>query len=150
MNKIAYYTLKKAIKYLNSITKKRSNMIYLCSGMLYKDNIPPILDEMLKEGLQNKYLIICDGPASFNYAYKNVIHVKHSTVKSIWYYIHSKYVFYDIGIYGQDKPINSQISINVWHGTSLKKSDIILKVQLVLIIHLKQHTLLHIRTCLEK
>ena len=39
------------------------------------------------------------------------------------YSMASKYIIYDIGIYGQIKGGKNQILINTWHGTSLKRIE---------------------------
>lgn len=48
------------------------------------------------------------------------IFIKRKSVKGIFYYMFSKYVFITHGLYGRKFPSN-QISVNLWHGMPLKK-----------------------------
>ena len=111
------------IRILNGIIPKSLKKIYLFSTFLYKDNIQAILDEMIQDGFIDRYLVYCDGPAFSTYNHKNVFHVKHGTLKSFLAFFMSKYVIYDIGIYGQIKGGKNQYLVNTWHGTSLKRIE---------------------------
>lgn len=122
-----FYRLKaKIIETINSIVPKK-NSIYLFSTFLYKDNIHAILDEILRNKINDEYVIFCDGPAFTNYSENNVVKITHGSLKSMTAFWTSKYVFYDIGIYGQIKGGKNQFLVNTWHGTSLKRIEYFLE-----------------------
>ena len=122
MSSIIYTVKAKTIGIINSLVTKRDS-IYLFSSFLYKDNIHAILDELLRNNVNDTYEIFCDGPAFSNYSAKNLIIVEHGSLKSLIAFWRSKYIIYDIGIYGQIKGGKNQILINTWHGTSLKRIE---------------------------
>ena len=109
--------------FLANVLIPKRNIIYLFSTMAYKDNIQAVLEEIINSNINNNYTIVCDGPGFDLYKGKNIIHVKHLTLYSLYMFLRSKFIIYDIGIYGQIKGGKNQVLINTWHGTSLKKIE---------------------------
>jgi len=112
--------LAKLVNILNSIVPKKRNMIYLKSDFVYKDNTQAILDELLRQKLNDKYKLICEGSGFEDYYNHNITIIKKG-IKSVIYYLRSRYVIYDIGLYGGFSPVKNQIKVNLWHGTAWKK-----------------------------
>lgn len=108
------------LRLINFLVPKNRKMIYLRSHYEYRDNIHSILDELLLHSLEHKYSIVCDGIAFNNYSSNKLIKPK-NRIMLFYYFLRSKYVFFDGGIYGQMSPIKRQILVNTWHGVSLKK-----------------------------
>lgn len=111
----------KGIYLINRIIPKKSNYIYLRSHYEYKDNIHALLDCMLSFKLNEKFKIYCEGSEFKKYNEENVKYLSGNKFYMIWKFFRSKYVFFDGGIYGQSQPTKNQITINTWHGVSLKK-----------------------------
>ena len=119
IKKYSFFMISRVIIFLNIIIPKK-NQIYFFSTSLYKDNISAVLDKAIYFKLNENYRFILDGESLKDYNIYNSIYVIHYSLRSLYYYLTSKYVFFDNGIYS-NRYIKSQISVNVWHGTALKK-----------------------------
>ena len=106
---------------MNIIIPKNKRFICFRSAFQYPDNIQAVLDALIKSGKDKKYKLICIGNGFDNYHQNNIVKVKDKTVKAMLYFFISKYVVWDVGIFYSVPAIKSQISLNLWHGTSLKK-----------------------------
>lgn len=113
--------IRKSIHLANVVIPKNNKIIYLRSSFMYPDNIQAVLDYMLTQELNTKYKIICVGNGFDGYNNPNLIKIRDKTSKALWYFFRSKFVIYDIGIFYSIPAIKKQITINLWHGTSLKR-----------------------------
>lgn len=113
--------VRKIIEILNFVTPKNERFVYLRSSFIYPDNIQAILDELITDNKNNKYILFCEGVGFEKYIGENVVMLKSGSLKAFWCFLRSKYVFWDIGLYLNSKPVRSQITVNTWHGVSFKK-----------------------------
>lgn len=82
--------------------KKRYKFIWL----IYNDkNI-----EIIRKNIKSKYKNIDD-----------IYLVKKNTIKSMFYYLKSKYIFSTHGVYNSIRLNNKHINVDLWHGMPLKK-----------------------------
>lgn len=116
-----YYIIQWIVFILDCIIPKDNTRVYFLSSFMYPDNIEAVAREFLRHDDVKKYTIYFDSIKGEIKSSKNIITVSHMSVKGIWAFLRSKYVFCDVGIYGIDRPVKDQIVINTWHGTSLKK-----------------------------
>ncbi len=105
---------------LNRLIPKRKNQIFFKATPVYKDNIAAVVDELLKNDTEGKYIIVLDGKGLSDYSGKDIYHVRHGSICSFWSFLRSRYVIYDNGIFGSRR-VDNQISVNIWHGMPLKK-----------------------------
>lgn len=117
-----YKIVKWLLTLINMIIPKRNKYIFFRSYFPYPDNIQAVIDEIVKNDLNQKYKIICAGRGFEKY--KNQLNFKiidESYLKGLFWYFLSKYVIWDSSLYLNLRSISSQISVNLWHGVSLKK-----------------------------
>ena len=109
------------IHFLNLVIPKKKDMLMLRSSFKYPDNIQAVLDYLLTSKIGEKYKIVCVGSGFDGYRSDNIIIVKDRTIKALFYFFVSKIVIWDVGVFYSSAAIKKQISVNLWHGTSLKK-----------------------------
>lgn len=109
-----------AVQFINTLIPKRKNQIFFSSTSIFKDNVSAVLDEFLKHDISKHYRIVLDGNGLEEYTGKNIEHVKHKSINSIWRFLRSKYIIYNNGVYGS-RSVKNQTSVNIWHGMGLKK-----------------------------
>ncbi|MGI6632424.1 MAG: CDP-glycerol glycerophosphotransferase family protein [Bacillota bacterium] len=105
---------------LNAIIPKVERQIFFSSAWPFKDNVAAVFEEFLRHDTAQDYRIILDGSGLADYEAANIEHVKHKSLLSIWRFLRSKYVMYDVGLYGSWMT-RDQISVNLWHGMPIKK-----------------------------
>lgn len=122
MNKKLLRRLTGVLSAVNRIIPKNAKKIVFYSNMGFRDNVKAVYDELLTHPEAKNYQIICalDDAA----LWENRLHPKNvrftSNVGGVWHFLTGKYFFYSFGKY-PIKPTKSQMVINVWHGSPLKK-----------------------------
>ena len=121
MNKEVLKVFFKPLTWLNRIIKKDEKLIFFYSNLGFRDNVKAFYDYLLDKGYNDEYKIVVsinDFEKYLENPPKNVLFV--SNKKGIKHFMKSKYAFYCFGKY-PIKPAKSQIVVNLWHGTPLKK-----------------------------
>lgn len=119
MRNIFRKTFRRMIWIMNCITPKNSNRILMRSAFKYPDNTQALLDVLLSR--ENTYTIFCVGDGFEAYNDSRVKKYSLNSFKAILAYCTCRYVFYDSAIFLEAPPVKKQISVNLWHGISLKK-----------------------------
>lgn len=116
-----YFAGGRVLSLVNKVIPKNKNKILIfCKGPLC-DNSEALFHFLRKEGYQEKYQIICvvDKPLRYvQYQQKNISFI--TLKESLWSVFTAKYNFFH-GEMLAIKPSKSQIWVNYWHGTPLKK-----------------------------
>ncbi len=117
-----YKIVQKLVTFINVIVPKNKKYVFLRSYFPYPDNIQAILDEMIAEGINKDKTIICAGNGFETYrGIQNVKLIGTSHLRGILWFLVSKYAIWDSAIYFNVPANKKQVSVNVWHGVSLKK-----------------------------
>lgn len=106
------------IRVVNYLIPKDNKSIYFRSTFLYPDNIDAVIEALI-EKTSDTYTIYVEEP-NFRYNSPNIKKVQ-NRLSSLFHYCRSKYIFWDTGMFGNPRPVKSQITINLWHGVSFKK-----------------------------
>lgn len=116
-----YFAGGRVLSLINKIIPKNKNKILIfCKGPLC-DNSEALFHFLRKEGYQEKYQIICVVDKPLRYAQYQQKNISFITLKeSLWSVFTAKYNFFH-GEMLAIKPSKSQIWVNYWHGTPLKK-----------------------------
>lgn len=116
-----YFAGGRVLSLVNKIIPKNKNKILIfCKGPLC-DNSEALFHFLRKEGYQEKYQIICVVDKPLRYAQYQQKNISFITLKeSLWSVFTAKYNFFH-GEMLAIKPSKSQIWVNYWHGTPLKK-----------------------------
>lgn len=111
----------KPLTIANRMIKKDENLIFFYSNLGFRDNVKAFYDYLIRKKYNEKYKIVVsinDVEKFVDHAPENVIFVGNK--QGISYFMKAKYAFYCFGKY-PIKPAKSQIVVNLWHGTPLKK-----------------------------
>ena len=121
--------IKKIVKFLSLFLKTNPENIVYVSFPDLSDNSFALFCYILNNynSYKNIWLVDCiEQKEKFeklikNYSkFKNYKIVKKSSLKGLYYFFTSKYVFHTHGIYNKFPLLNKQININLWHGMPLK------------------------------
>ena len=115
-------TVFKPLNLVNNMISKDDNLILLhISNYGIRHNLKPIKEYLIKNEYFKKYKIVC-GIEDLKYADNDSDKVKYVTfIKSIWYFLHAKHVFYTAGQI-PIKPSKDQIVIQMDHGAAAFKT----------------------------
>ena len=117
MLKIAF----KPLTLLNMMKKKDKRLIFFYSNLGFRDNVKAFYDYLIENNYNEKYYIVVSINDFEDYVHKAPKHVKFVDNKEgIKYFMKAKYAFYCFGKY-PIKPAKSQMVVNLWHGTPLKR-----------------------------
>lgn len=121
--------IKKIVKFLSLFLKTNPENIVYVSFPDLSDNSFAMFCYILNNhnSYKNIWLVDCiEQKEKYeklikNYSkFKNYKIVKKSSLKGLYYFFTSKYVFHTHGIYNKFPLLNKQININLWHGMPLK------------------------------
>lgn len=122
MNKKLLRHLTGALSAVNRLLPKNGKKIVFYSNMGFRDNVKAVYDELLTHPEAKNYRIICaldDAALWESKPHPDNVHFT-SNVGGVLHFLTGKYFFYSFGKY-PIKPSKSQMVINVWHGSPLKK-----------------------------
>lgn len=111
----------KPLTFANKIIKKDERLIFFYSNLGFRDNVKAFYDYLIAQKYNEKYRIVVsinDVDDFVQKAPENVTFVGNK--QGISYFMRAKYAFYCFGKY-PIKPSKSQVVVNLWHGTPLKK-----------------------------
>ncbi len=111
----------KPLTFANKIIKKDERLIFFYSNLGFRDNVKAFYDYLIAQKYNEKYKIVVSINDVDNYVQNtpdNVTFVGNK--QGISYFMRAKYAFYCFGKY-PIKPSKSQVVVNLWHGTPLKK-----------------------------
>lgn len=122
MNKALIKKCSGALSLLNRCLPKSKTKIVFYSNMGFRDNVKAVYDELLRQDCARNYQIVC---AVNDYeAFAAKPHPDNVTFTSpaggVRHFLTGRYFFYSFGKY-PIKPSKSQMVMNVWHGSPLKK-----------------------------
>lgn len=111
------------LSYLNEKLRHDDNIIMFYSNMGIRDNVGALFDYVIKEGINEKYKIVCSTNDYKKYLEKNLKNVKFvSNLKGILIYFRAGYVFYSFGKI-PIRPGKGQKVGQLWHGIYFKGAD---------------------------
>ncbi len=109
---------------LNWLVPKRANQICIHSFPDYEDMTRGLLDGLSKSAIEFQIVILTDKRGQKpKWIKKNHTHLrqyKKRSVCGIWAYWRSKYVFFTHVCFSSIRPVQTQITVNVWHGMPIK------------------------------
>ena len=108
---------------INLVIPKRSNQVFFYSMPDYSDNARAVYEKMLQLGLTSKYRIIwaVKDEKKYQSLLKNVVVVRHRSLRNLWHFCRSKYIFRTHSLWGNKYVSGRQKMCVVWHGMPLKK-----------------------------
>lgn len=116
-----YFFIGDILSLINKIIPKKKNKILFFSSNSITDNSKALLDYLIDNKYDSKYSIVCCAKNLDNYTYNNNLILSYFTpLKAVLHIFTSKYIFFHGEIIAI-KPSKSQISVNLWHGTPLKR-----------------------------
>lgn len=115
-----YFSLCNIISIFNKFIPKSKNKILFFSSNTISDNSKALLDYMLDNNFNKNYKIVCSAKSHHDYLKDKNNIVLSTPIKGIFHILTSKYIFFHGEIIAI-KPSKNQVSINLWHGTPLKK-----------------------------
>lgn len=115
-----YFTICDILSIINKIIPKNKNKILFFSSNDISDNSKALLDYMVSNNYTDNYTIVCSSKNSANLCYESSNMKFISPSKGIFHILTSKYIFFHGEIIAIS-PSASQVSINLWHGSPLKK-----------------------------
>lgn len=121
MNKEILKVAFKPLTLANKCIKKDEKLIFFYSNLGFRDNVKAFYDYLIAQKYNEQYKIVVSINEVEEYidsAPKNVTFVGNK--QGIKYFLKAKYAFYCFGKY-PIKPAKSQMVVNLWHGTPLKK-----------------------------
>ncbi|MCR5430702.1 MAG: CDP-glycerol glycerophosphotransferase family protein [Eubacterium sp.] len=111
----------KPLTLLNMMKKKDERLIFFYSNLGFRDNVKAFYDYLIEHSYNEKFYIVVSINDFEDYQYRAPKHVKFVDNKEgIKYFLKAKYAFYCFGKY-PIKPAKSQMVVNLWHGTPLKR-----------------------------
>lgn len=111
----------KLIDIANSNFPKKINKVVFFSTPDYSCNPRAISEYMYENDIKMDIVWIVESLESIKNIEKVPFKVyKRTSLKGLYSFISSKYIFHNNGIYGNPKPHKSQIIFNLWHGMPLK------------------------------
>ena len=111
----------KPLTLLNIIKKKDERLIFFYSNLGFRDNVRAFYNYLIEQGYNEKYHFVVSINDYEKYRFNAPKHVKFvSNKEGIKYFMKSKYAFYCFGKY-PIKPAKTQMVVNLWHGTPLKR-----------------------------
>ncbi len=107
---------------LNTIIPKHTKQICIHSWPDYDDMTRGLLNELeIKNNSYQVSILTHQNRKPPTWACKPyVTHVKKTSIRGLWTYLRSKYVFFTHGCFSSFKPVKTQISVNIWHGMPIK------------------------------
>jgi len=111
----------KPLTIINKVLKKDKNLIFFYSNLGFRDNVKAFYDYLIANGYNKRFRIVVSINDYEDYvgtAPENVSFISNN--KGIKVFMKAKYAFYCFGKY-PIKPAKSQVVVNLWHGTPLKK-----------------------------
>ena len=118
IKKLLKRTLFPVLTLVNRMTPKKENyiLLYSANGGI-RHNLKPLMEYLLENKYDSKYKIIC-GIENMKYADDNNTRVIYANrIKSIGWFLKSKYVFYTTGQI-PIKPSKKQIVVHLFHGAA--------------------------------
>ena len=119
--KNVYFFICDVLSIINKLIPKSKNKILFFSSNDITDNSKSVLDYLIDNKYNDKYKITCcvrDVERYSDVSIKNLSYKK--SIMGIYEILTSKYIFFHGEIIAI-KPSKSQMSIDLWHGTPLKK-----------------------------
>ncbi len=111
----------KPLTLLNMLKKKDERLIFFYSNLGFRDNVKAFYDFLIEHNYNEKFYIVVSINDYEQYQLHSPKHVKFVDNKEgIKYFMKAKYAFYCFGKY-PIKPAKSQMVVNLWHGTPLKR-----------------------------
>lgn len=111
----------KPLTLLNMIKKKDERLIFFYSNLGFRDNVKAFYDFLIENSYNEKFNFVVSINDFEDYKFNAPKHVKFVDNKEgIKYFLKAKYAFYCFGKY-PIKPAKSQMVVNLWHGTPLKR-----------------------------
>ena len=125
MKRIKYYIIKFLILIIwiiNYFVPKKNKQIIFYSSPDFTDNCRAIFEEAVNQGLHNKYSIIwaVKKPEKYSKLSLPATFVKHKSLRCIWLFMRSKYIFRTHSFFGNRYIKNRQIMVVAWHGMGIK------------------------------
>ncbi|PCJ61026.1 MAG: hypothetical protein COA65_02040 [Rhodospirillaceae bacterium] len=125
MLRIGPSCLKGIFQALNFIVPKRANQVCIHSFPDYDDMTRGLLDGLSKSAVAFQIVILTHTLVKTpKWIKENRAHVRQYrklSARGIWAYLRSKYVFFTHGCFASIRPVQKQITVNVWHGMPIKK-----------------------------
>ncbi len=122
MNKKLLRRLTGVLSAVNRLIPKNKKKIVFYSNMGFRDNVKAVYDELLTHPEAKNYQIICsldDAPLWEALPHPDNVRFTSNT-GGVRHFLTGKYFFYSFGKY-PIKPAPSQMVVNLWHGSPLKK-----------------------------
>ncbi|MGI5894145.1 MAG: CDP-glycerol glycerophosphotransferase family protein [Candidatus Merdivicinus sp.] len=111
----------KLLTLINRLIPKRKNTILFVGNDGLTDNSRALFTYLVENGYPKKYRILCAVKNSDQYGYLAGENIRFLSLKrGVFSYFRAGHVFYCNGTY-PIKPSKSQVVVNLWHGTPLKK-----------------------------
>lgn len=108
---------------INTLIPKNNNQVFFYSSPDYSDNARAVYEEMVRQGLDKRYSVVW--AVKDICKYKNILPdvklVKHRTVRNLWHFCRSKYIFRTHSLWGNKYVVGKQKMCVAWHGMPLKK-----------------------------
>lgn len=108
---------------INLIIPKKQNQVFFYSSPDYSDNARALYEQMVKNGLANKYSIIWAVKDSEKYEsmipYAKV--VRHRSLKNLFCFCRSRYIIRTHSLWGNKYVKGKQVMCIAWHGMPLKR-----------------------------
>lgn len=121
MNKEILKIAFKPFTWINKGIKKDENLIFFYSNLGFRDNVKAFYDYLIAKKYNEKYKIVVSINDVSDYVHDAPLNVTFvGNKQGIKYFLKAKYAFYCFGKY-PIKPSKSQVVVNLWHGTPLKK-----------------------------
>lgn len=111
------------IYFINFLVPKKKNQVFFYSTPDFSDNSRAIYEELKKYDTNNKYTIIwaVKDYEKYKDSLDSVIVVKHRTIKNLWFFCRSQYIFRTHSLWGNKYIKGRQKMCIAWHGMPLKK-----------------------------
>lgn len=108
---------------INKVIPKKNNQVFFYSSPDYSDNARAVYEEMVRQGLDKRYSIVwaVKDLQKYKNILPNVILVKHRTVRNLWHFCRSKFIFRTHSLWGNKYVSGKQKMCIAWHGMPLKK-----------------------------
>ena len=108
------------IKFSNTLVIKKSNYLLFSSTPYINDNAIVLFNYLYEEApLKYKYIWVLQDDIKVKNK-DNIIYIKKHSLKGIYYFFRSKYIFHTHGLY-MNATSSEQIVFSLWHGMPLKK-----------------------------
>lgn len=116
-------TFKVFFRSINILVPKNKRFICIHSTPDFDDMTRALLEQSNSINNINKFIILLDNEAISIplWAQSSIVIVtKKKSIKGIYYYFRSAYIFFTGGCFSSVKTVDKQICVNLWHGMPIK------------------------------